>query len=264
MRLQGTIAAMLAAGGSAGALCAAPTSDFLGRKWSVFLWGFIFVVGAAMQMVADYDVLLAGRFIGGMGVGASSMLTPQFLAENSPKSVRGSMTATYNLMILAGIMLAFWINYGVSLWSFPGVEHDNTQWRTSMGIQLIPGALMCLMIPFVPETPRYLINHGRSEEGIKNLCRLRKLPIEHPYVQTEYQEIEAQVRYEQECHQGHSYWVVLQDILLIKSNFQRFFLAIMLFLFHKFTGTYSLNVSTPFMILQSSRLTVYILPVLRA
>ncbi|KAB8276589.1 hypothetical protein BDV30DRAFT_224274 [Aspergillus minisclerotigenes] len=242
---KGTIAAMLAAGGSAGALCAAPTSDFLGRKWSVFLWGFIFVVGAAMQMVADYDVLLAGRFIGGMGVGASSMLTPQFLAENSPKSVRGSMTATYNLMILAGIMLAFWINYGVSLWSFPGVEHDNTQWRTSMGIQLIPGALMCLMIPFVPETPRYLINHGRSEEGIKNLCRLRKLPIEHPYVQTEYQEIEAQVRYEQECHQGHSYWVVLQDIFLIKSNFQRFFLAIMLFLFHKFTGTDSLNYYAP-------------------
>ncbi|KAF7627613.1 putative sugar transporter [Aspergillus flavus] len=242
---KGTIAAMLAAGGSAGALCAAPTSDFLGRKWSVFLWGFIFVVGAAMQMVADYDVLLAGRFIGGMGVGASSMLTPQFLAENSPKSVRGSMTATYNLMILAGIMLAFWINYGVSLWSFPGVEHDNTQWRTSMGIQLIPGALMCLMIPFVPETPRYLINHGRSEEGIKNLCRLRKLPIEHPYVQTEYQEIEAQVRYEQECHQGHSYWVVLQDIFLIKSNFQRFLLAIMLFLFHKFTGTDSLNYYAP-------------------
>ncbi|KAE8421588.1 hypothetical protein BDV36DRAFT_280649 [Aspergillus pseudocaelatus] len=242
---KGTIAAMLAAGGSAGALCAAPTSDFLGRKWSVFLWGFIFVVGAAMQMVADYDVLLAGRFIGGMGVGASSMLTPQFLAENSPKSVRGSMTATYNLMILAGIMLAFWINYGVSLWSFPGVEHDNTQWRTSMGIQLIPGALMCLMIPFVPETPRYLINHGRSEEGIKNLCRLRKLPIEHPYVQTEYQEIEAQVRYEQECHQGHSYWVVLQDIFLIKSNFQRFFLAVMLFLFHKFTGTDSLNYYAP-------------------
>ncbi|KAB8254312.1 hypothetical protein BDV32DRAFT_142996 [Aspergillus pseudonomiae] len=242
---KGTIAAMLAAGGSAGALCAAPTSDFLGRKWSVFLWGFVFVVGAAMQMVADYDVLLAGRFIGGMGVGASSMLTPQFLAENSPKSVRGSMTATYNLMILAGIMLAFWINYGVSLWSFPGVEHDNAQWRTSMGIQLIPGALMCLMIPFVPETPRYLINHGRSEQGIKNLCRLRKLPIDHPYVQTEYQEIEAQVRYEQECYQGHSYWVVIQDIFLIKSNFRRFFLAVMLFLFHKFTGTDSLNYYAP-------------------
>ncbi|EHA24711.1 hypothetical protein ASPNIDRAFT_40609 [Aspergillus niger ATCC 1015] len=242
---KGTIAAMLAAGGSAGSLCAAPTADFLGRKWSVFLWGSVFVIGGVMQMIADYKVIIAGRFIGGMGVGASSMLSPQFLAENSPKSVRGSATAMYNLMILAGLMVAFWINYGVSLWSFPGVEHDNTQWRTAMGIQLIPGVLMCLMIPFVPETPRYLINHGKEEQGLKNLCRLRKLPADHPYIQTEYQEIVAQVRFEQECHQGHSYWVVLQDIIFIKSNARRFFLAVMLFLFHKFTGTDSLNYYAP-------------------
>lgn len=167
---------MLAAGGSAGSLLAAPTSDYFGRKWSVFSWGLVFLVGALMQMVANYHVLLAGRFIAGMGVGASSMLTPQFLAENSPKSVRGSMTASYNLMIVTSLMLAFWVNYGVSKWSFPGVEHDNAQWRSAMGIQLIPGALLCLMVPFVPETPRWLINHGKSEKGLDNICRLRKLP----------------------------------------------------------------------------------------
>jgi MFS family permease len=127
---------MLPAGGSAGALLAAPTSDYLGRKWSVFTWGVVFLIGAAMQMVANYEVLLAGRFIAGLGVGASSMLSPQFLAENSPKSVRGSMTASYNLMIVMSLMLAFWVNYGVSLWKFPGVETDNVQWRTAMGIQL--------------------------------------------------------------------------------------------------------------------------------
>ncbi|KAH0363971.1 general substrate transporter, partial [Aureobasidium melanogenum] len=242
---KGTIAAMLAAGGSAGALCAAPTSDYFGRKWSVFGWGVVFVVGAIMQMIVDYDVLLAGRFIGGMGVGASSMLAPQFLAENAPKSVRGSMTATYNLMIVSSLMLAFWINYGVSLWKFKGVNHDDTQWRVSMGIQLIPGVLMCIMVPFVPETPRYLINHGKSEEGLANLTKMRKLPAEHPYVQTEYQEIQAQVRFEQEERQGHSYLVIFRDIFTNRSNFQRFFLAVMLFLFHKFTGTDSLNYYAP-------------------
>lgn len=234
---------MLAAGGSVGALLAAPTSDYFGRKWSVLSWGLVFVVGAVMQMIADYDVLLAGRFIAGMGVGASSMLTPQFLAENSPKSVRGSMTATYNLMIVSSLMLAFWVNYGVSKWSFEGVENDDTQWRTAMGIQIIPGALLCLMIPFVPETPRWLINHGKSEQGLKNICKLRKLPPDHEYVQTEYREIQAQVRQEQESYAGHNYWVVLKDIFTSKSNFQRFILAVMLFLFHKFTGTDSLNVS---------------------
>lgn len=231
---------MVAAGGSAGALLAAPTSDFLGRKWSVFFWGLIFVVGAAMQMVANYDVLLAGRFIGGLGVGASSMLSPQFLAESSPKSIRGSVTASYNLLIILSLMLAFWVNYGVSLWP---TDSGDRQWRTAMGIQLIPGVFMCLTIPFVPETSRYLINHGKLEKGLENICKLRNLPADHPYVQVEYQEIEAQVRFEQECYQGHSYWVVIKDIFLIKSNLQRFILAVMLFIFHKFTGTDSLNVS---------------------
>ncbi|KAJ5747023.1 uncharacterized protein N7511_008719 [Penicillium nucicola] len=242
---KGTIASMLAAGGSAGALLAAPTSDYIGRKWSVFGWGLVFVIGAAMQMIANYEVLLAGRFIAGMGVGASSMLTPQFLAENSPKSVRGSMTATYNLMIVSSLMLAFWVNYGVAKWSFPGVEHDDSQWRSAMGIQIIPGALLCLMIPFVPETPRYLINHGKVEQGLKNICQLRKLPAEHEYVQTEFREIEAQVRHEQECFEGHNYWIVFRDVFTSKSNFQRFFLSVMLFLFHKFTGTDSLNYYAP-------------------
>ncbi|PPJ50907.1 hypothetical protein CBER1_07606 [Cercospora berteroae] len=240
---SGTIAAMLAAGGSAGALCAWPTSDFLGRKWSVFLWGIVFLIGAVMQMIADYDTLLAGRFIGGMGVGASSMLSPQFLAENAPKSVRGSMTATYNLMIVFSLALAFWINYSVSLWH--NAEHNDTQWRLAMGIQLIPGAFMCLMIPFIPETPRYMINRGKSQQGLKNLTALRKLPADHPYIQTEYQEIEAQVRFEQEAHQGHNVWTIIQDIYGNKSNSRRFFLAVMLFLFHKFAGTDSLNYYAP-------------------
>lgn len=209
---------MLAAGGSAGAILAAPTSDYLGRKWSVFGWGVVFVVGAVMQMISDYDVLLAGRFIAGMGVGASSMLTPQFLAENSPKSVRGSMTATYNLMIVSSLMLAFWVNYGVSKWTFAGVEHDDTQWRTAMGIQIIPGALLCIMIPFVPETPRYLINHGKSEQGLKNICKLRKLPEYHEYVQMEYREIEAQVKHEQECFAGHKLLGCAQGYLHLKEQ----------------------------------------------
>ncbi|KAL4926189.1 uncharacterized protein BDV17DRAFT_299859 [Aspergillus undulatus] len=242
---KGTIAAMVAAGGAAGSLLAAPTSDYLGRKWSVFLWGLVFMLGAALQMVPNYDVFLAGRFIGGLGVGASSMLSPQFLAENSPKSVRGSMTATYNLMIVTSLMLAFWVNYAVALWERPGIEFDNSQWQTAMSIQLIPGGLLVLMIPWIPETPRYLINHGKADQGLKNLCRLRKLPPDHPYVQQEFREIQAQVQFEQETFEGHNYWVVIKDIFGNRSNLQRFVLAVLLFLFHKLTGTDSLNYYAP-------------------
>ncbi|RDW57669.1 putative h(+) hexose cotransporter 1 [Coleophoma crateriformis] len=242
---KGNIAAMLAAGGSLGALLAAPASDFLGRRYSVLLFGIIFLIGAVLQMIANLGVLYAGRFIGGIGVGATSMLTPQFLAENSPRSVRGSLTAMYNLFILFSLSLAFWINYAVSKWSGPNLKFDNGQWRVALGIQLIPGTFMVVSILFVPETPRFLIAHGKSDKGLENLCKLRQLPADHPYVEVEFNETLAQVNHEQEARQGHSYLVVLKDIFTVKSNFRRFFLAVMLFLFHKFTGTDSLNYYAP-------------------
>jgi len=84
---------MLAAGGTLGAILAAPSSDYLGRKWSMFTFCVVFVGGGVMQMFPNYEVLLGGRFIGGLGVGACSMLAPQFLSENAPRSVRGSMVS---------------------------------------------------------------------------------------------------------------------------------------------------------------------------
>jgi len=66
-------------------------------------------------------------------------------------------------MILLSLVLAFWVNYGVSRWTSPTIAYDNGQWRTAMSIQLIPGALMVLQIPFVKESPRYLINKGKSK-----------------------------------------------------------------------------------------------------
>ena len=101
---KGNIAAMLAAGGSLGAILAAPSSDYLGRKWSMFTFCAVFVGGAVMQMFPNYEVLLAGRFIGGLGVGACSMLAPQFLSENAPRSVRGSMVSICGLSLPCNLL----------------------------------------------------------------------------------------------------------------------------------------------------------------
>lgn len=233
---------MLAAGATVGSLLAAPTSDYMGRKYSSFLWCGVFLLGAALQMVAKYEVLLVGRMIGGLGVGASSVLAPQFLSENAPKSIRGMMTSTYNLMIVIALMLAFWVNYAVSKWDKPDLYLDNSQWRVAMGIQIAPAFFTWSLIPFLNESPRYLVNKGETEKGLAALTKLRQLPASHPYVQTEYQEMRAQVQQEQEIFAGRNYWIILKDIFTRKANFRRFFLAIMLFLFHKFTGTDSLNV----------------------
>jgi hypothetical protein len=104
---------------------------------------------------------------------------------------------------------------------------------------------MVCMLPFVVETPRALIARGKREEGLANMVRMRKLPESHPYLQQEYMEVCAQVDAEQEASVGRNYWLVVKDIALVPSNRRRFFLAIMLFLFHKFTGTDSLNYFAP-------------------
>lgn len=114
-----------------------------------------------------------------------------------------------------------------------------------MAIQIIPAGLMVLMIPFVPETPRFLINHGKPEQAMKNLTKLRKLDADHPYIQVEYREMEAQLLHEQEATQGHGLLAIAKDIFLNASNRRRFFLSIMLFLFHKLTGTDALNYYAP-------------------
>ncbi|KAK7726240.1 hypothetical protein SLS63_007754 [Diaporthe eres] len=186
----GDIAAMLAAGGSAGALIAAPFADFLGRKKSMTVFAALFLIGATMQEIAHLPTFYAGRFIAGLAIGGTSMLAPQYLGENSPKSIRGSLTTSYNLCIILAL-------------------------------------------------------RGKREKGLTNLCKLRNLPSEHPYVAQEYMEVCAQVDSEQELTKGSNYWVVIKDIVTIPSNRRRFFLATFLFLFHKFTGTDSLNYFAP-------------------
>lgn len=124
---------------------AAPCADFLGRKKSMILWAFVFLIGASMQEIANLGVFYAGRLIAGLAIGATSMLAPQYLAENSPKSIRGSLTTLYNLMIILALALAFWTNYGVSKWGGDQTHHY-LQWQLAMAIQIIPGGFMFIMM----------------------------------------------------------------------------------------------------------------------
>jgi MFS family permease len=109
----------------------------------MMLYGLLYILGCAFQEIAHLGIFYAGRFLAGVAIGSMSAGAPQFLAENSPKSIRGSMTCLYNLMIITALSLAFWVNYGVSRWNNVPVS-DNLQWKLALGIQLIPGALVSL------------------------------------------------------------------------------------------------------------------------
>lgn len=192
----------MAAGAAAGSLLSAPISDIAGRKKALLTYGVVFLVGAVMQMFAHYPVFMAGRFIAGLAVGATSTLTPQYLAEWAPKSIRGSCVSLYNLAIITCLALAFWINYAVARWSYDKKHPSNAQWQTSLGVQLIPGTIFVVMISFAPESARWLINHNKRESGLANLVKIRKLPENHLYVRTEYNEMTAQVDEEQQLKSG--------------------------------------------------------------
>lgn len=120
-------------------------------------------------------------------------------------------------------MIAFFVNYGVSLWHTDA--NNKRQWQTAMSIQLIPAGCMCITVPFLLETPRYLMRIGKREKGLANLCKLRKLPADHPYIQLEYQETINQIDAEQKIHAGNSYRQIVKDVFTDASNFQRFLLG---------------------------------------
>ncbi|KAI6408007.1 hypothetical protein MCOR20_005611 [Pyricularia oryzae] len=242
---QGDIASMMSAGAAVGALSAGPFSDKLGRKWSVFMYGFLFLVGAVMQLVANLDVFQGGRFIGGFAIGGTSVLSPMYLAECAPKTIRGSLTTLYNLAIITALALAFWVNYGVSRWSYPGLESDERQWRTAMSIQIIPGGLLVVMAAFLIDSPRGLISLGKREKGLENLCKLRNLPADHNYVRQEYLEICAQADVGQELNKNRTYLLAARDIVKVPSYRRRFTLSCLLFIFHKLTGTDAINYFAP-------------------
>ncbi|KAI6781458.1 C6 zinc finger domain-containing protein [Emericellopsis cladophorae] len=206
---EGVVAGMLSAGGAGGAHIAAPLADFLGRKYAIAIMSAVFMLGAALQEVPLLDAMYAGRSLAGLPIGATSMLSLQFLAENSPKSIRGALTTSYSLMIIMALALAFWINY----------------------------------VPI--GTPRALIARGKDEEGLKNLCKLRQLPAEHPYVQHGYNEIVAQTESEQSSARSFNYIAVFKSLACSATNRCRFLLSMLLFLLQKLTGIDAFNYFAP-------------------
>lgn len=204
----------------------------------------VFLLGGAFQEVPIYEVMVSGRFISGLAIGSTSMLSPQFLAENSPKAIRGTLTTSYNLMIVLALALAFWINYGISLWPERHFNQDKS-WQLSLGIAMIPNFAMFVMIWFLIETPRALIQKGKDEQARTNLVKLRKLPIEHPYVAQEYNEAIAQAESTQGQVRGFNYVAVFKVLTQSPSNRRRFILSLSLFFFQKLTGTDALNYFAP-------------------
>ena len=142
-----------------GSLTGGIPCDRFGRKKTLFWIGILYLI-SAMGSALSHDPYLFSffRFIGGVGVGASSVAAPTYISEISTASNRGKLVALYQFNIVFGILIAFFSNYLLE-----GFQGSN-DWRWMLGVESIPAILYILLVMGVPESPRWLLHKHKAEK----------------------------------------------------------------------------------------------------
>lgn len=165
---HGVLVASALAGTVLGSLIFAKPADRFGRRSTLMLMGLLYLVSALGSAVA-WDALsfTLFRFVGGLGVGGSSVIAPMYVAEIAPARLRGRLVAMVQLNIVLGILLAYLSNYFIAQLGFGEAE-----WRWMVGIEAIPAAVFTLLLLSNPRSPRWLVASGRDGEATQVLQRL--------------------------------------------------------------------------------------------
>ncbi|KAG6906393.1 hypothetical protein DXG01_014159 [Tephrocybe rancida] len=243
--VSSNVVSVLQAGAFFGALGSAPVSSKIGRKWTLVAFTLVFSLGAILTTVAKdkthgLKLIYAGRVISGLGVGGISAVAPAFVSECSPKEVRGRITGLFQIMVAIGVMLSYFINFGIGLHIHTGPN----VWRIPFGFQLVPAGIMLfglLTVKARHESPRWLASVGRTDEAVRNLAYLRRLPEDSHEVAHEIAEIETQIEEERAAREG----LGLKEAFFGKGNFIRFVIAFVIFLLQQWGGQNSVGYYAP-------------------
>jgi SP family xylose:H+ symportor-like MFS transporter len=173
-----------------GCLIGASFSDYLsnrfGRKTTMIITAILFILNSiGTALPNSFTMFVIFRIVGGIGVGIASMVVPMYIAEIAPPKRRGALVGNYQLAIVIGIVVVYFVNYFIALqgdanWNL------NIGWRWMFGSEIIPSLLFLIFIFLIPESPRWLFQKGKSTKAIKVLEKLNSLE-EAFIVQTEIQ-----------------------------------------------------------------------------
>ncbi|MFN3405941.1 MAG: sugar porter family MFS transporter [Cytophagaceae bacterium] len=161
--LLGLSVSSIVGGSIIGNFIAGALSDKLGRKPALLITSILFVLGALGTALAnDISIFIISRIIGGLGVGIAILVAPVYIAEIAPPAQRGKLVTFNQLNIVLGLSSAYFSNYFI----LKLVENPELNWRWMLGIALIPAVAYFLLLLLIPESPRWLIQKGREEEGV--------------------------------------------------------------------------------------------------
>ncbi len=161
-----------------GSISVGRPADRIGRRNMLMVMGVLYFVSALGSALAwNWLSFVLFRFIGGLGVGGASVLSPMYIAEISPARERGRLVALAQFNIVLGILLAFVSNYLITLFSLGAVE-----WRWMFGVEALPAVVFFLLLFSNPYSPRWLMSRGRRTEAQSILS---KLEVDPAVVETE-------------------------------------------------------------------------------
>ncbi|KFA62968.1 hypothetical protein S40285_09159 [Stachybotrys chlorohalonatus IBT 40285] len=165
---QGGLAAAYYFGGMWGCFIGGWVGDKIGRKRGVFVGNFCGIVGAALMAGSqNSSMFICARIIAGLGIGFINAIIPPWVSELSEAHDRGSSFSLVFVANYLGIVIAYWINFGIRE---TAVEF---RWRFPLAWMIIPLLVVCAALPFLPESPRWLIANGKRSDAIDILCKLR-------------------------------------------------------------------------------------------
>jgi MFS transporter, SP family, arabinose:H+ symporter len=155
--------------GLAGTILGAMTSGVLGQKIggreALRIMAFLYLISSVGCAFAwNWDALMVARFIGGLGIGGSSVLGPVYIAELAPAKWRGRMVGLFQINIVVGILLAYLSNYLIVL------QHlGATQWRWEFGVAIIPSGIFLILLYSIPRSSRWLVTTNQTDEALEVL-----------------------------------------------------------------------------------------------
>ena len=203
-----------------GAIFAGKPADKIGRRNTLFFLALLYLVSALGSAFAwDWYSFLFFRLIGGLGVGASSVVAPMYIAEISPAAYRGRLVALTQFNIVFGMLVAYFSNYFISTFELGLVD-----WRWMLGVEAIPAAIFFLLLFTIPFSPRWLVSQGRTEEAIHVL---QKVGTDQQSIQTQIAEIKASLDLEH-----HS----IREPFFTKKYMKPISLAVMIAVFNQLSG----------------------------